>query len=776
MIVTKNWLDEFVDIKAKSDAELSDALNSVGLEVDNIQHIDIPKGVVVGFVQNCIKHKYADKLSVCEVDIGDQIVQIVCGAKNIKKDIFVPVATIGTKLEDMVIKKTTIRDIESNGMICSSSEIGLPKTNDGIFELDSSLGEFKVGDSLSDINAFDDTIIDIELTANRGDCLSVHGVARDLGAYFSIRLRKCDYDISYTTTAVGQLYSLDCSSKIDSDILVSTGDFKDFKLNSIISLRTAYALCYDENIYKTVANYATHGYGVLYDMISEKLQKDKFGLSIIEISKDKDDFDQIYSDKKITTLGVDSNYLSIDEYAKSKDVAIISFYTNPDTINKRIFEKKIKTSDIYYKSSRGSEPDIEQGTKYIHHILSSCQVQIHSGVKQSITSYKPIELKVDLNEINKMIGQKIDYNKMTDILDSLGFGIKMLNGSLVEISIPQFRHDVKNIADITEEIVRIIGIDNIKASPLIMAEGLSQNPQMKTIQNINNIKLKCISNGFYEQISYLFDKKSRLTKYGFENVATNKDITNPISDELNTFRTTILLNLLQSVQNNIKQGFKTIGFFELGDIFDRNREQKKALSFVFSGEIESENIQNHGKAKKIDFFAFNQKIINTIGNYSLKPIKDISNKLIHPYQSATIVKDGKEIGYISLLPPAIADEFDLYKETFIANIEFDKLTFDDIKAKKLSKYQIVYRDLSIVAPKEFEFQKIIDLIDSLNCIEIKSFTLVDIWANKELKNNESLTIRFKLQDNDKTMDEKQINGIMDKVVKKLEKQLDIGLR
>ncbi len=776
MIVTKNWLDEFVDIKAKSDAELSDALNSVGLEVDNIQHIDIPKGVVVGFVQNCIKHKYADKLSVCEVDIGDQIIQIVCGAKNIKKDIFVPVATIGTKLEDMVIKKTTIRDIESNGMICSSSEIGLPKTNDGIFELDSSLGEFKVGDSLSDINAFDDTIIDIELTANRGDCLSVHGVARDLGAYFSIRLRKCDYDISYTTTAVGQLYSLDCSSKIDSDILVSTGDFKDFKLNSIISLRTAYALCYDENIYKTVANYATHGYGVLYDMISEKLQKDKFGLSIIEISKDKDDFDQIYSDKKITTLGVDSNYLSIDEYAKSKDVAIISFYTNPDTINKRIFEKKIKTSDIYYKSSRGSEPDIEQGTKYIHHILSSCQVQIHSGVKQSITSYKPIELKVDLNEINKMIGQKIDYNKMTDILDSLGFGIKMLNGSLVEISIPQFRHDVKNIADITEEIVRIIGIDNIKASPLIMAEGLSQNPQMKTIQNINNIKLKCISNGFYEQISYLFDKKSRLTKYGFENVATNKDITNPISDELNTFRTTILLNLLQSVQNNIKQGFKTIGFFELGDIFDRNREQKKALSFVFSGEIESENIQNHGKAKKIDFFAFNQKIINTIGNYSLKPIKDISNKLIHPYQSATIVKDGKEIGYISLLPPAIADEFDLYKETFIANIEFDKLTFDDIKAKKLSKYQIVYRDLSIVAPKEFEFQKIIDLIDSLNCIEIKSFTLVDIWANKELKNNESLTIRFKLQDNDKTMDEKQINGIMDKVVKKLEKQLDIGLR
>ena len=190
MIITKNWLLDWIEIEDISTYQLCQTLNNIGLEVDSVTSYTPPKGVVVGKVISCSKHPDADKLNVCEVDIGKQKVQIVCGAKNVVTSQYVAVAKVGTLLPgNLEIKEANLRGVNSSGMICSLSELGYPSSNDGILELDDSLGVLTIGEELATIGAFNDVVIEIGLTANRGDCLSIYGVARDLGAAFGIDLK-----------------------------------------------------------------------------------------------------------------------------------------------------------------------------------------------------------------------------------------------------------------------------------------------------------------------------------------------------------------------------------------------------------------------------------------------------------------------------------------------------------------------------------------------------------------------------------------------------------
>ncbi|XPV82146.1 MAG: YtpR family tRNA-binding protein [Halarcobacter sp.] len=186
MIITRSWIQEYIDISKISTEDICKTLNSIGLEVDSFEEQRMPSNIVVGKVLEKEKHPDADKLNICQVDIGNETVQIVCGAKNVDAGQFVPVAVVGCHLgEGFKIKKAKLRGVESNGMICSSTEIGLPKLNDGILELDESIGKLEIGKELKDYPFLNDDVIEIELTANRGDCLSINGVAREISAFYS---------------------------------------------------------------------------------------------------------------------------------------------------------------------------------------------------------------------------------------------------------------------------------------------------------------------------------------------------------------------------------------------------------------------------------------------------------------------------------------------------------------------------------------------------------------------------------------------------------------
>ena len=565
MIITRSWLEEFIDISKIPTDDICKTLNAIGFEVDSLERISIAPKVVIGKVLEKEKHPDADKLNICQVDLGTHQVQIVCGAKNVEVGQFVPVATVGCDLgNNFVIKEAKLRGVESNGMICSATELGLPKLNDGILELDDSIGELVLGKELKEYSKLNDDIIEIGLTANRGDCLSINGIVRELGAFYSIVLIECDKKINYNKLGIGQLLEIECDKHIDSSLSFIVIDFSDFKLNILQKLRTAIIGKFQENNdVKNILTYTTHTTGVILNAYSKEKTIKGENLNIMYIKKDELGFDNIYGTEQLSKICVEHNEIDTND----TNFIIEASYINPELISKKVFDAKIKTGEVYYKASRGSEPNIDYGINYLSTLVSKSGASIYGGCETFVEDKEKLTLDISVNKINAIIGQEIPKIEIERILVSLGFVVKDI-GSILVIKVPYYRHDIKNIADITEEIVRIIGIDNIIAKPLQIDEVNRVNKTSNDLIKKNKLRFKAIENGFYETLTYVFCSKENLEKYNFKTVKDELELINPIVKELNTYRTTILLNLVEACANNFKVGARSTAFFEIGTIFN----------------------------------------------------------------------------------------------------------------------------------------------------------------------------------------------------------------
>ena len=773
MIITRRWLEEFIDISKISTEDICKTLNSIGLEVDSVNKISIAPQVVVGKVIEKIKHPDADKLNICQVDLGSEVVQIVCGAKNVDVDQFVPVATVGCDLgNDFKIKKAKLRGQPSNGMICSSTELGLPALNDGILELDDSIGTLVLGKELNEYRLINDEIIEIELTANRGDCLSIYGVARELSAFYNIPLIEMEKSLNYNELGVGQILEVECDSNVDSSLIFKTVNFENFKLKVLHKLRVAIIAKYvDNSDIKNTLTYGTHCNGVILNAYAKNQTDISNNLSLLHIKKDKKNFDNVYGMEHLSKICVEHREIN----TLDTNYIIEASYINPELISKQVFETKVSTGDIFYRSSRGSEPDIQNGINYFTTFVSKYGASIYTGAKIFTEDIEKLTLDVNIQKVNSIIGQDIPKLEIEKILSSLGFEVKDGINNVLTVKVPLFRHDIKNIADITEEIVRIIGIDNIIAKPLAIKEVNRINKTSEDLVKKNKLRAKGIENGFFETLTYVFGSRELLEKYKFPLVKEELDILNPIVKELNTFRTTLLVNLLEACANNYKVGAKSTSFFEIGTIFDQNRNESKKISFIQTGAKEQEAVQNAGKPENIDFFSFSKKILNTVGKFDLEAMTQIDNSFIHPFQNANILVDGKIIGYVCKLHPSVCEDYNL-SDTFIAEIDFDPIKNDLIKVKKSSKFQSSKKDLSVITPKALEYKEIKKVISSLKDENIKQFNLIDIYSDESLGDNESLTIRFVLQNDQKTLEDEDITKSMDNILKALDENLSIGLR
>ena len=773
MIITRTWLEEFIDISKISTDEICKTLNSIGLEVDSIEKLSIAPKVVVGKVLEKVKHPDADKLNICQVDIGESTVQIVCGAKNVDAGQLVPVAVVGCDLgNDFIIKAAKLRGVESNGMICSSTELGLAKLNDGILELDDSIGKLILGKELKEYSKLNDEIIEVELTANRGDCLSIYGIARELSAYYNIPLIECEKQLKHNDFGIGQVLEVECDSNIKSSLLFKAVNFANFKFPVLHKLRTSILGKYQEgNDVKNVLTYATHAIGVILNAYSKEKTIQGNNLSILKIKKDEQGFDNVYGIEQLSKICVEHKDINPDD----TNFILEASYINPEYISKKVFETKIKTGEVYYKASRGSEPDIEFGANYFSNLVSKYGASIYRGNESFIEDSEKLTLDVSVRKINAIIGQEIPKIDIEKILTSLGFEVKDTLDNVLVIKIPYYRHDIKNVADITEEIVRIIGIDNIISKPLQIDEVNRVNKTSNDLIKKNKLRFKAIENGFYETLTYVFSSKENLQKYGFKTVKDDLELINPIVKELNTYRTTMLLNLVEACANNFKVGARSTAFFEIGTIFDENRDESKKISFIQTGYAETEDVSNAGKPKNIDFFTFSKKILNTIGKFDLEAMTQIDNSFIHPFQNANVIIDGKVVGYICKLHPSVCADFDL-NDTFVAQIDFDAISNDIIKTSAYSKFQSSKKDLTIITPKSMEYKEIKKAINSLNNTNIKQFNLIDIYNDEKLGDSESLTIRFVLQNDEKTMEDEDITSTMNSILNVLNEKLSFGLR
>ena len=778
MIVTRSWLNEFIDLSGVSDEKLYETFNAIGLEVDSMEKIEIDPKVVIGKILSCEKHPDADKLNVCKIDVGSGVRQIVCGAANVVDAEYVAVATIGAVLPgDFEIKHAKLRGVESEGMVCASSELGLPETGKGIMILDESIGELEVGKPFGSYPCIADTIIELELTANRGDCLSIYGVARDLSAALNIEMKPFEYkQEERMKLGIARKMDLHTSGEMDADLRYKLATLQHVHSSFLIKLRLAMVKAEAENPLAEILAYATHTTGVIlrmYDCASFcSPEEEKVVVSVEAHAKG---IIHVHANgKHVSIVGVSQSEES-KPTANSSEVLIEASYIHPDLLAEAVANEKIGTDDLYYKTSRGSNSDLGFGLGYLAYLMEhNTEIECYEGSMDVEVEREHEKVLVDAGEISDIVGMEIELSKIAVVLQKLGFEITAMNDHQLATKVPFFRHDIKNIQDIAEEIVRIVGINNIPSKPLVFAEKKRLNETSSRYAAKKRLRNRAIGVGFYENISYVFSEKEVLERYGFETTDEALALANPIAEELNTLRSTLLVNMLQAVKRNVSYSKKSIPLFEIGAVFDSARTQHEKIGFVFAGQAERESVTNAGKPQVIDFASFVGKLGSVIGHFDLVPCT-FENGLIHPYQSADIVIDGKVCGFVSKLHPSVQEHYDI-PVTFIAEIDFDVLMPKHINAKPISKFQGVYKDLSVVIDKSIRYYEVAKVLNGLDLPLLKESYPVDIYTDEKLGEKKSLTIRFFIQSMEKTLEESDIEHVMEEIMRALQEHFGAELR
>ncbi|RUM69644.1 MAG: phenylalanine--tRNA ligase subunit beta [Sulfurovum sp.] len=777
MIITRSWLNEFIDLGAVSNEELYKTFNRIGLEVDSIEEITIPQKVVIGKILSVEKHPDADKLNICQIDVGSGTRQIVCGAANVVDATYVAVATIGAVLPgDFEIKHAKLRGVESEGMVCASSELGLPHMGKGIMLLDESIGTLEVGRELSSYACVADTIIELELTANRGDCLSIYGVARDLSAALELEIKPFEYkQKEKMKQGIAREAELHTKGIMDADLCYKLATIDTIENSFLIDLRLAMVGVETANKLDGIIAYATHATGVILRVYDSSVFRNAKHKVVVEPTTRVKGVVEIVSNGKIRSIvGVNQNKESMPN-DKSKELLIEASYINPDILVESIALMSFKTDDLYYKTSRGSSPDLAFGLSMFAMLMDRySDISCYEGSLNVHVERENETIVVDTKEISSIIGMDVDRSKVASILQKLGFTISKMDENVMAVTIPLFRHDIKHIQDIAEEIVRIIGINNIEAKPLVFREKprLNETSDRYTIKKA--FKNRAVGAGYYQNVSYVFADRSLLEKYGFAVTKEALDLANPIAEELNTLRSTILINLLHAVKRNVNYTKKSISLFEIGAVFGTKREQKEVISFVFSGQSEGENVRNAGKPQNIDFATFTQKVGAVIGAFELEPCT-YENGLLHPYQSANILVKGEVCGFISKLHPSVQEEYGI-PVTFIAEIDFDALLPKHIYAAPISKFQGVYKDLSVVVDKSLSYYEVAKVLNTIELSMLRDSYPVDIYEDETLGDKKSLSIRFFIQSIEKTLEESDIETVMNTIMRTLESKCGATLR
>ncbi|MBT8343987.1 MAG: phenylalanine--tRNA ligase subunit beta, partial [Sulfurovum sp.] len=349
MIVTRSWLNEFIDLSKVSNEKLYETFNSIGLEVDSLNQIEIAEKVVVGKIISCEKHPDADKLNVCQIDVGSGTRQIVCGAANVVDAEYVAVATIGAVLPgDFAIKHAKLRGVESEGMVCASSELGLPDTGKGIMILDESIGELVVGKEFGSYEKVADTIIELELTANRGDCLSIYGVARDLSAALDIEMKPFEYkQEEKIKLGIAREAELRHAGEMDADLHYKLATIENISSNFLLQLRLAMVSVEAEGKLASMLAYATHTTGVVlraYDSRTFRNSDNK--ISVHPVAKTKGVIEVLGNGKVLSVVGVNQEAEAIAN-DETKELLIEASYINPDTLVEAISTTSLNTDDLY---------------------------------------------------------------------------------------------------------------------------------------------------------------------------------------------------------------------------------------------------------------------------------------------------------------------------------------------------------------------------------------------------------------------------------------------
>ncbi|WRG58816.1 phenylalanine--tRNA ligase subunit beta [Helicobacter pylori] len=763
MKLSVNDLNVFVNTP-KDIAKLCEDFSRLGLEVESCIPCVAPKNVVVGKVLEKAPHKNAEKLSVCQVDIGKEVLPIVCGAKNVAPNQFVPVALKGAIIGSTTIAKTELRGVESHGMICSSIELGFPKINDGILELDESVGELVLGKELNEYAPFNTHVLEISLTPNRGDCLSVLGIAREISAFYHTPLKPIK---ALNFTPKSGLITLHADENIESHLAYYLIYNHSLKTPLNIKLSLAHNNALSENDLNNFIEFSAHFSGVILNAYS--LNTTSVDLSV---KNDENNLESVYiNHQKRSTIAI--------KHQVQKDLSecllLEASYIDPISLSSKLHAIKDKTlqkdNALIYRSARGSNPNLSDGLNFLSAHLKAAILES----KQTEHSLKDRTLEFQLEDITEILGLAVEKEKIQGILKNLGFkvSIKVSNSKpqILEVIAPNFRHDIKTIQDIAEEILRFVGIDNLVSKPLNCVSSKNSNPHYDTHRFFENLKHKALACGFKEVIHYVFYSKEKQQKLGFEVLEDPLELQNPITTDLNTLRTSLVCGLLDASLRNKNLGFKSIALYEKGSVYNAKREEIQKLGFLVSGLQKKESYPD-AKGKAWDFYSFAECVSRIIGDFSLEKLT-AQTPINHPYQSAKIIQNNEVIGVIAKIHPKIIQELDLF-ESYYAEIDAFKLKRPAMLLKPFSIYPSSVRDLTLIIDENTAFSRIKKALKDAQIPNLSEILPLDIF--KESDNTIALSVRCVIHSLEKTLNDEEVNSVVQKALEILEKEFNARLK
>ena len=807
MKISYRWLSEYIKSE-KSVEQIGEYLTDLGLEVEGISKFESVKGglngVVVGEVTECIKHPNADRLKLTKVRVEkNKILQIVCGAPNVTTGQKVPVALIGSVLhlnsgKVLKIKASKIRGEQSHGMICAEDELGIGKSHDGILVLDDNL---KIGKPLKEIfNIEEDYVFEIGLTPNRADAMSHMGVARDLKAYYI----QNKIDFSWKTPNNESIPTPSNTKNIKVEIdepELATSYFGVTLTNIEVSPSPMWIKNYlkaigisPKNNVVDITNFVLHDMGQpLHSFDANKIE----GKIIVKRLDDGTKFETL-DENQITLSNEDlvicdenkplclagiygGKYSGVTDSTSS--IFLESAHFDSTTIRKSSKRHDLKT-DASFRFERGIDPEfcLIALKRAILLLIKYAKAVVSSEINEFIKPIdSPPKIYISYDQINKTIGQSIPKEDLTNILNALEIKIDNVTDEGIAITVPLFRVDVKRPADVIEEILRIYGYNSIKPSSSFKLN--MPEHSFKTNYNFEEyVAQKLVGYGFSEIINNSIINPSYNSMTNDTSNDNAVSIINPIGRDLSELRKTLVYSSLEVISYNQNRNQKNLKTFEIGKVyFKKSKEfiENKSLLIAVTKTKESLNWITQ---KPISlFFEMKSLLKNLFQSLNLKAISYGPTKSSFYDDGLEIINGNMSVGNFGIIKSSLIKNFSIENEVCVCQINLEKIyndAFDfNFKVKEIVKFPSIQRDLSLLIDKKISFDSIKKTVFEKEKKLLNTLDLFDVYTDNKIANSKkSYGIRFTFTDKEKTLTDRKIDTVMNRIIKDLETKFSIQLR
>lgn len=794
MKFSEQWLREWVNPDISSH-ELSEQLSMAGLEVDAVEPVaDEFHTVVVGEVIECGPHPDADKLQVTKVNVGEgEPVDIVCGAPNCRQGIKVAVAKVGAVLPgDFKIKKAKLRGQPSNGMLCSFKELGLIDEHEGIIELPA---DAPVGEDYRKYLQLDDNSIDIDLTPNRGDCLSIRGIAREVGV-----LNRLDVTAPQTSevkAAIDDVLNITLSAAEQCprylgrvvkgvDLTRPTPVWMTEKLRRS-GIRSIDPVVDVTNYVLLELGHPMHAFDLdaLEGDITVRLAKPKEQLILLddqEVELDEDTL-VIADDKKALAMAGVYGGKNSGVTENSQNIFLESAFFAPDAILGKARRYGLHT-DASHRYERGVDPQLQRAAmeRATELLLAICGGEAGPVTEAVAEEFLPqrSDITLRISRLAKVLGVSIADDSVTEILERLGFDVSF-DGQQWQVGIPSYRFDLSIEEDLIEEVARIYGYNSIQAAP--PAAQLRMTERKESQLSTHKLIDAMVCRGYQEAITYSFvDPKHQALMFDETAALT---LPHPISVDMSSMRVSLWPGLVGAVAHNQKRQQAVLAFVETGLRFipDESAEngvrQEAVISGIRSGKAHSEHWSEGDRS--VDFYDVKgdvEALLAQSGNSAEFRFVASQNPALHPGQSAAIYRGSEKVGDIGALHPKFDKALGLNQRTFVFELSLSAVTQRPLPlAKPVSRYPSIRRDLAVVVDKQVAAGELIAAMENVGVKQLVDLNLFDVYVGDGVpEGKQSLALSVTLQDSDKTLEEAEVTELMTKFIETLKSEFNATLR